>query len=48
MKGDEAKLILSDVHEGLCGDHSKGQNLSKRILQNVYFWPGEEGLTQFC
>ena len=39
VENEEAKIILSDVHEGTCGSHAGGQNLSKKVLQSGYFWP---------
>lgn len=39
VETEEAEVILSDIHEGICGNHASGQNLSKRVLKNSYFWP---------
>ena len=35
----EAKKNLEEIHEGLCGDHTGGHSLSKKIIHQGYFWP---------
>lgn len=35
----EAKRVLQDVHEGLCGNHTGGRNLSNKVLRMGYYWP---------
>lgn len=35
---DEAKQVLTEVHEGACGDHTRGQIPAKKILRYGYFW----------
>ncbi|XP_060968503.1 uncharacterized protein LOC133036049 [Cannabis sativa] len=36
---EEAARLLSEVHDGFCGNHAAGQSLSKKILRHGYFWP---------
>ena len=33
VAGREAKEILSNIHQGSCGDHTGGQTLAKKILR---------------
>lgn len=37
IANDEAKQILREVHEGVCGNHIGGQTLAK-IIRYRYFW----------
>ncbi|XP_030495089.1 uncharacterized protein LOC115710876 [Cannabis sativa] len=34
----KTKQIMLEVHEELCGDHTGGPSLSKKILRQGYFW----------
>ncbi|XP_074362528.1 uncharacterized protein LOC141702819 [Apium graveolens] len=36
---EEAKQVLKDIHEGECGNHSRGRNLSCKVLRMGYYWP---------
>ncbi|XP_060960946.1 uncharacterized protein LOC133031461 [Cannabis sativa] len=36
---EEVARLMSEVHDGLCGNHAAGQSLSKKILRQGYFWP---------
>lgn len=36
---DEAKQVLKEVHEGVCGDHQGGKILALKILRQGYYWP---------
>ncbi|XP_060962334.1 uncharacterized protein LOC133032417 [Cannabis sativa] len=36
---EEAGRLLSEVHDGFCGNHAARQRLSKKILRQGYFWP---------
>ena len=38
LEEEESKLALKDIHEGICGSHSNGLNLAKKILRMGYFW----------
>ncbi|XP_057803713.1 uncharacterized protein LOC131019046 [Salvia miltiorrhiza] len=35
----EARYVLSELHEGECGNHSGGRSLAHRALTNGYYWP---------
>ena len=39
VKEDEAKYILKEVHEGICGDHTGPRSLVSKIIRTGYFWP---------
>lgn len=36
---NKADLILRDIHEGECGNHTGGRNLSIKALRMGYYWP---------
>ena len=36
---DEAKYILEEIHEGVCGDHAGPRSLVSKVIQTGYFWP---------
>ena len=36
---DEARTALEEVHQGICGAHSSGLTLAKKILRTGYYWP---------
>ena len=36
---DEAKYILEEVHERVCGDHAGPRSLVSKVIQTGYFWP---------
>ncbi|XP_060960827.1 uncharacterized protein LOC133031359 [Cannabis sativa] len=35
---EEATRLLSEVHDGFCGNHAAGQSLSIKIPRQGYFW----------
>lgn len=35
----EAKVIMTETHEGICGAHQAGQMMRWLIIRNGYFWP---------
>ncbi|XP_057811428.1 uncharacterized protein LOC131025645 [Salvia miltiorrhiza] len=35
----EARYVLSELHEGECGDHSGRRSLAHRTLTSGYYWP---------
>jgi len=37
VEQDEAKYILEEVHEGVCGDHLKARSLVSNITRAGYF-----------
>ncbi|XP_074377547.1 uncharacterized protein LOC141719063 [Apium graveolens] len=39
LKKHEADMVLRDAHEGECGNHTNGRNLSLKILHLGYYWP---------
>ncbi|KAG8472004.1 hypothetical protein CXB51_036534 [Gossypium anomalum] len=39
----EAKLILEEVHEGVCGTHANGFTMARQIMRFGYYWPTMEG-----
>ncbi|XP_074377784.1 uncharacterized protein LOC141719311 [Apium graveolens] len=39
IEKNEAGMVLRDVHEGDCGNHTNGRNLSLKILRMGYYWP---------
>ena len=36
---DEAKYILEEIHEGICGDHAGPKSLVSKVIQIGYSWP---------
>ncbi|XP_030930781.1 uncharacterized protein LOC115956593 [Quercus lobata] len=36
---DEAKYILEEIHESICGDHEGPRSLVSKIIRTCYFWP---------
>ncbi|XP_039012179.1 uncharacterized protein LOC120141335, partial [Hibiscus syriacus] len=34
----EAKLILEEVHEGICGTHANGHVMARQIMRFGYYW----------
>ena len=36
---DEAKYILEEIHEGVCGDQAGPRSLVSKVIQTGYFWP---------
>ncbi|KAG8499207.1 hypothetical protein CXB51_005616 [Gossypium anomalum] len=39
----EAKLILEEVHEGVCGTHANGFTMARQIMRFGYYWTTMEG-----
>ncbi|KAG8471705.1 hypothetical protein CXB51_036174 [Gossypium anomalum] len=39
----EAKLILEEVHEGVCGTHANGFTMARQIMRFGYYWATMEG-----
>ena len=35
---DEAKYILEEIHEGICGDHANPKSLMSKVIRTGYFW----------
>ena len=36
---EEAKYILEEIYEGVCGDHADPRLLVSKIIRIGYFWP---------
>ena len=36
---EEAKYILEEIHEGICGDHTGPRSLVSKVVWTSYFWP---------
>ncbi|KAA3482495.1 gag/pol polyprotein [Gossypium australe] len=39
----EAKRILEEVHEGICGTHANGLTMARQIMRFGYYWSTMEG-----
>ncbi|XP_065012910.1 uncharacterized protein LOC135641476 [Musa acuminata AAA Group] len=39
LEPDEARTVLAEVHEGVCGEHIGGRTLAHKILRQGYYWP---------
>ena len=39
IEEDEARYVLKEVHEGICGDHMGQKSLMRKIMRVGYFWP---------
>ncbi|KAL0556261.1 hypothetical protein IC582_004773 [Cucumis melo] len=35
---EEAKKIMTDIHEGICGTHANGYMMARQILRSGYYW----------
>ena len=38
LKKEEAKRVMEEVHQGVCGPHMNGRMLAKKILRMGYYW----------
>ena len=36
---EEAKYILKEIHERVCGDHASPKSLVSKVIRTGYFWP---------
>ncbi|KAG8492399.1 hypothetical protein CXB51_009679 [Gossypium anomalum] len=39
----ESKIILKEVHEGVCGTHANGFTMARQIMRFGYYWATMEG-----
>nr|XP_025680553.1 uncharacterized protein LOC112782405 [Arachis hypogaea] len=39
LSKDEAKEVMDEVHEGVCGNHIGGRALAAKIVRTGYYWP---------
>ena len=35
----KADYIMREIHEGICGNHTRGQSLAFKALRQGYYWP---------
>eukprot|EP01018_Ginkgo_biloba_P006363 Gb_35351 [translate_table: standard] len=42
LNSKEANLAIKEVHEGICGAHTSGMVLAKKLLRTGYYWPTME------
>ena len=35
---DEAKEIVHEIHEGVCGTHASGHIMARQIMRAEYYW----------
>ena len=36
---EEAKYILEEIHEGVCGNYAGSISLVSKVIRTSYFWP---------
>ena len=36
---ETSKLLLEELHEGICGNHTRGRSLSHKAITQGYWWP---------
>ena len=36
---DQTELLLEEMHEGICGSHTRGRSLAHRAITQGYWWP---------
>ena len=39
LEKPEQRRVLSDIHDGDCGNHYWGRSLAKKIIATGYYWP---------
>ncbi|GAV87030.1 hypothetical protein CFOL_v3_30456, partial [Cephalotus follicularis] len=39
LNPSKADYALREVHEGICGNHTRGRTLSHKMLRPGYYWP---------
>ena len=32
-------MLLKELHEGICGSHTRGRSIAHRVLTQEYWWP---------
>ena len=37
--GKDADYVLREVHEGVCGNHTRARTLAGKVLRQGYYWP---------
>ncbi|XP_058068741.1 uncharacterized protein LOC131218073 [Magnolia sinica] len=43
---EEAEYVLREIHEGICGNHSRGRALAHKVVRQGYYWPTIQHDTQ--
>ena len=38
VDADEAKKIVHEIHEGVCGTHASGHVMARQIMRARYYW----------
>ena len=38
VEASEAKKIVHEIHEGVCGTHASGHVMARQIMRAVYYW----------
>ena len=36
---DEANYVFEEVHDGVCGNHSRARSLVHKVVRARYYWP---------
>ena len=39
LEKDDAKHILTELHDGLAGGHFSGETTTQKVLREGYYWP---------
>ena len=39
LSHDEADYVIREVHEGICGNHSRARSLVHKLIRAGYYWP---------
>ena len=39
LSHDEANYAMREVHEGICGNHSRARSLEHKLIRAGYYWP---------
>ena len=42
LESNKSKHALVDVHKGICGSHSNGLTLARKLIRAGYYWPNLE------
>ena len=46
IHSEAVELLLEESHEGICGSHTRGRSLSRRVLTQGYWWPNMQRKAQ--
>ena len=39
LSHEEANYVMREVHEGICGNHSRALSLVHKLIRAGYYWP---------